>query len=742
MRSVNKTFLVILALLLLGISGAFAADKKDAAVDSAVEPTHAGKVIGHIYDAVTGNPLATAVVTLQQEGAFPTEGAAIGNTDATGRYQCETKLGRISKSFDVGRALNSSLIGMVFSGSAMKVTKRVDVSRLIMRVTCDGYRAFEGIVPCRRVDVEGFVATMEPILLTPVTSQEVSTIAPGWGVAQLLDVTVTPTIAHPRDEVTITARVQCPVLPKGAKTGIQMYSAIFGAKTFTTMTTEQNSVLVFTAKYSVPKKAKTASDTITFVLDGCPYDTLAGKDTASQLFQVVNTPDEEKTAQIRAEAYQYEQQGDTARVLARMQTLCATPSAGITDYQRLASLAERTHDSATSIAAYQKIVELTPEKGRMGPRVDYAASLLSGGFAERVITEMVPIIEQVKEKDRPKRVPVALMSTVGLAYLAQNKLTEAEAINTALDKWADAGSHPRAVEFRSSLRLAQAQRAVHADNTNATAWAKYGRELLDAGRTEEAVEKLKKAITLDPTLTSAKNDLQSAMTRLSDAASGTPQNLDADIASAEQQLGDGKTSKDFFAWHRYALLLFRKAWQQQQGTNQASATTLAKTRDALTEALKCGRSGKDTLSEGHNYGYFGYYGSKVVGISGFAYPEGNADFVLLQSIRVIERQPQDYLTYLDMGTALLELKQTDLAGKVIQRCLALKPECVDAKYAAAMVAVQQGENTGAMTKLRDVLKANPRHPYANLALARLYTEAGNQAAASACLAAHAKYYGK
>lgn len=739
-KPVNVTFFVILALL-LGISGAFAAGTKEAAVDTAVEPTHAGKVIGHIYDAVTGNPLTAAVVMVQQEGAFPTEGAALGKTDATGRYQCETKLGRISKSFDVGRALNSSLIGMVFSGSAMKVTKRVDVSRLTMRVTCDGYRLFEGIVPCRQVDVEGFIANMEPILLTPATSQEVSTIAPGWGVAKLVEVTITPAIAHPRDEVTVTARVQCPALPKNVKMGIQLSSSVLGSKTFTTMSVEQNGLLTYTGTYNVSNKAKTATETVFFSLTGCPFDTVAGKDTATQLFQVVQTPDEERLAQIRAEAYQHEQQGDMARALARMQAVCATPGASIADYQRLAAFAERTHDSATSIAAYQKIVELTPDKARMSARVAYANALLAGGCADRVIAELVPVIEQIKEKDRPKRIPAALMGTIGLAYLEQKKLPEAVAINASLDKWADAGSHPRAVEFRSSLRLAQAQRAVHVDNTNATAWATYGRELLDAGRVEEAVEKLKKAIALDPTLTSAKDDLRYALTRLNSAATGTPQNLDAEIATAEQQLGDGNTNRDFFTWHRYALLLLRKAWQAQ-GTNQAATPMFAKTRDALTNALKCGRSGKDTLSEGHNYGYFGYYGSKVVGISGFAYPEGNADFVLLQSLRVIEQQPQDYLAYLNMGTALLELKQTDLAGMVIQRCLVLKPECIEARYAAAMIAMQQDDRAGAMTKLRDVLKANPRHPYANLALARVYTEAGNQAAASACLAAHAKYYEK
>jgi cytochrome c-type biogenesis protein CcmH/NrfG len=73
--------------------------------------------------------------------------------------------------------------------------------------------------------------------------------------------------------------------------------------------------------------------------------------------------------------------------------------------------------------------------------------------------------------------------------------------------------------------------------------------------------------------------------------------------------------------------------------------------------------------------------------------------------------------------------------------LALKPGYVEAEYVQALADVQLGDTTEAISLLQSVLKANPNHPRANLALARLYTEQGDLGAAAACLAAHARVYG-
>src|SRR5712692_1646003 len=73
--------------------------------DKAIDPTDWGKVIGRVYDARTGNPLAGAAVCLQQDGGFAAAGSTVGKTDAFGRYECEAMLGRVSSNVDVGRLL-------------------------------------------------------------------------------------------------------------------------------------------------------------------------------------------------------------------------------------------------------------------------------------------------------------------------------------------------------------------------------------------------------------------------------------------------------------------------------------------------------------------------------------------------------------------------------------------------------------------------------------------------------------
>lgn len=88
------------------------------------------------------------------------------------------------------------------------------------------------------------------------------------------------------------------------------------------------------------------------------------------------------------------------------------------------------------------------------------------------------------------------------------------------------------------------------------------------------------------------------------------------------------------------------------------------------------------------------------------------------------------------ATELLELGQGDLAADALRRCMELKPDFVEAKYVGARVAMLQGDSASAMAGLREVLKANPRHPQANLTLAKLYAEEGDMASAAACLAAH------
>jgi Tfp pilus assembly protein PilF len=77
----------------------------------------------------------------------------------------------------------------------------------------------------------------------------------------------------------------------------------------------------------------------------------------------------------------------------------------------------------------------------------------------------------------------------------------------------------------------------------------------------------------------------------------------------------------------------------------------------------------------------------------------------------------------------------------MQRAFQLNPDCVEARFGMALVALARGDRETALAGLREVLRVNPRHPRANLVLAKLYTEDGDASAGAACLAAHARFYG-
>jgi len=282
---------------------------------------------------------------------------------------------------------------------------------------------------------------------------------------------------------------------------------------------------------------------------------------------------------------------------------------------------------------------------------------------------------------------------------------------------------------------------MKANPNDAPALAEYGRVLIDLGRWEEAVEKLQAALKLDPNLPAVRYDLGYALLRMQ-GTEAAKENFEAALAEAEKQVGLGEgqqKSKDFFAWHRLGVLLYRKASQQKAASDPAAADTLKRSQDMMIEALKCGRKGADV-----SYGYYdytlGYTSPKVIAISGFAYPEANEDYLILDSLRTLEAQPGDYLSYFNLATALYGLGQSDLAKEALDKSTALRSDYLESKYVAALIDKQNGDNEEAIALLTELLKVNPRHPHANAVLAELYAAEGNMDAAAAALAAQAKYY--
>jgi predicted Zn-dependent protease len=353
-----------------------------------------------------------------------------------------------------------------------------------------------------------------------------------------------------------------------------------------------------------------------------------------------------------------------------------------------------------------------------------------------VLSELAPEVEKVRERDRPKRVPSAVAVAIAAAYLDTGKLTEAEAQHELLSKWPGALTSSEAGEFRRKLRMAQLEKAMRDAPESARTWADYGRALIDQGQWEEAVVKLQTALEKDPSSPAVRRDLQYALMHLQERPAETDADLEAALAAAEKQVGLGKgetRSKDFYDWHTYAMLLYRKAYLQRQAGDPGEAATLARSREMMVEAIKCGRAGADVRQTSD---------TRSINIEGFAYPEAANDFMILDCLDILADHPEDYLARYTVATALLDMNQTEVAAEALAQCLKLRPDFLEGKYAGARLALQQGDREHCKELLGELLTANPRHPHANRMLAQLYMEEGDMVSSAACLATHAELYGE
>ncbi len=742
--------------------------------DAAVATTDWGSAVGRVYDAVTGVPIEGARVVVQEGGMFAQEGRTLGTTDKVGRYDCRAPLGRISTKYSAAGVLGGALGLGGLLGPASTTTRRIDATQLNLRVTKDGYHPFEGVVRCRRCDTDGFWVGLEPVLLTPAGSPEVSTSADGWGGLRILEVKVEPAIAHPREKVKVTARVQAPAAAAskekasfldrlfggGARSQLElaMYSSIWRRGKGLALVGEEAGVLNFAGEIGLPKSVSSPSVYITVAVERSPVEIVSGQGIKEVLLQVIAKDADTKAAELRLSAAGLEEQEDNSGAVAALKELCARPDAGLDDLLWLAWASENVHDQDAAVKALKQAIQQIPEGQRsvvmLGQemRVDqarwqllarYAAALLKNGQAEAMLTEVLPEVEKVPEKERPKQVPASVMVAIGSAYLDTGKLSEAQAVRDGLNKWPAEAIPTEARTFRHKLRMAMSEKAVTDDPGNAQAWADWGRALVDEGRWEEAVVKLQTALQHDPSMLAVQRDLAYALLHLKGREQSVDQQLDEAIAAAEKQVGGTPSvpeSKSFYDWHTLGLLRYRKACQQHAQADPAEAGTLEASEHALVQAVKYGRAGAD-VQEYVAFTTEASYSTQEVSIAGFAYPEATCDYLVLDSLEALRQNRDDYLAWFTLATALLGLDQPESAAGGLAECLRLKPDFPEAKYAQAMLALQQGKTDESERLLREVLEANPRHPFANQKLAELYAEDGDTVAAASCLAAHAVVYG-
>ncbi|MEI6913774.1 MAG: tetratricopeptide repeat protein [Armatimonadota bacterium] len=713
-------------------------------VDKLAEPTTIGRVVGRIYDAATGTPMQKAIVCVEKDGQFPADKKDWSTTDELGTYKCEATIGRISSNIDIGRVLLSSPVALLF-GSGQHKTKRVDVSRVNIRVTADGYKPFEGPVSARSQDAERFELLMEPVLLVPGGSSEISTSAVGWGTVKLVSLSLEPSVVESGAEVTATAVVKAVV--KNARKDLKLAcrSRLWNEeKGFKAAGEDANGLMKYQLKFKAPKEKQPRAEELVAVITQCQIEVSGTSKAACALLQIVPSAKDQTIPSRRQEAYDKLATGRTADAAGTFSGLVKDKDGTLFDKRACAWLAERQNDYSTATSLRKDIYLSAEDRDKWTALASLTSSLQKAENYAEIITVVEPELAKMKAGDQPKKLRASIMGNLGLSYVKTGQLEKAAKLNERVLAWPFSAEDDDVADFRFEMRMANAEAALTKAPQDANARAEVGRVLLDSGRWEEAAAKLQSALEIDPASPSIRADMDYAVQHLASTDKPVSKPTEEVIAAARLMtvMSDGKSvSRDFFTWHKLAMLLYARARAQQAEGDSAAQATIAECVAALREALKLGRSGAKRARENFSYQY-GYLSGSQSSISGFIYPEADLDLVMLDCLKQISADNNRYLAHFNLASTLVDLNQAVLAKEPLDQALALKPDFAEARFLQALYYCRVGDDLRALPLLDELAKQNPKHPRVNLVRADLLQKQGDTAGAAACLAAHAAVYGQ
>ena len=219
-------------------------------------------------------------------------------------------------------------------------------------------------------------------------------------------------------------------------------------------------------------------------------------------------------------------------------------------------------------------------------------------------------------------------------------------------------------------------------------------------------------------------------------------NLDDAIAASELSLNLGakkQRSKDFGSWLKYATLLHLKYDQLVDQKDPTAEDWLDKCVAAYRDALHVARKGANRTAGYYDYRY-GYLSGSQVTITGFAYPEADAAFTILDALRTIYAKKETYLTWCNLTNALIDLGQNSLASKSLEKLKAANPTYGEIPFVEGVLALREKHIDDARAKIGQCLSSNPRHPKANWLMSQILGEDGDIPGSLQYLAAHRKFY--
>lgn len=701
-----------------------------------------GRVIGFTRDARTRQPLAQVIVSVQERGVFAREGKTVSASDEKGRFEAQAPLGRRSSRIDLMRVLTSHWISILLQPrSITKQTRIIDVTQVNVRAEKPGYKPFLGPVRCARLDPGGFRVYLDDIYLAPEGSELVSFAPDNVRHEIVHEFKVEPAVAALGDEVTVSLRAEFPV-ERGGKYRVFLDSSSLhlirpGAELKPEGKPEAG-ILTFTRKFRLPKEPKdTAAELTVFIVRDQEEVAVDGDWRA--LLQVVSSETDRRAATLVEEGFRLSLAGDQGEAVEKFRAAAdiAPGYAPAHMYLGDACLAMGRPDDAA--AAYQQLVDLAPDDWEIA-RPRYALALIEGGHPEQA-AKSLSLAEQ-----KVKRVPFQVYL---YRALSAADLGDFEAADADLTKAGRRRRIPASV--RDEINMKRAQAAVTKNPESVDARLGLARTLFDAKRWEEAALEIRRALALDPNQPWAQMELgvalrhlgrpDEALAALQEALRLDPNNVQAHLELAEtyrsrQQYAAAlphyefvaeRRPTNFLARHNLALIYYR-------------AGRMDEARAEFAEALRLAR-GKGDLQQGMQIplGFSSiYFGPKRRLIAGFAEEPAAIDYILLDSLETLKKNPNDALAWLNIGSSLVRLQLPDMALDALAKAAALEPGLVETKYWAARAHRQLGQLREAREQLQALLQANPLHPHGHLEMAQLLSEAGETEQAQVHVLTHAR----
>ena len=414
-----------------------------------------GKVRGWVLDAETREPIAGARVQIEVGGQFADDGRTLDHTRADGRYEAKAPLGAISSRFDWTRLLSLTPLSILGGPSGFsKQTRVLDVTRLNLRVTADGYRPFLGTVRAEHLQPGKFRVVMTDVWLARAGGKLASFNPSNVRMESFESLTLDPPVAAPGDTVVATLVTELPVDRD------YTYRAFLTSSSPRLLDDNQQLKqdksrssgrrVVFEKTIKTPKKTRESSAEIGFYLirDG---DTLLRQARTGVLLQVVESEQHRAAAVQVHEGYLAMRDGRHRQALAAFSEARRLAPRYALAHSLAGRAALRVNQPEAAVDAFAALVRLDPTDFREA-RPRYAEALVAAGQLKRAEAELAAV-EQALPKSAP-RPP--------LVHVLRARIAAAKGDFASVDRDLTAAGQQTRIddEVVRSIRIIRTQRAV------------------------------------------------------------------------------------------------------------------------------------------------------------------------------------------------------------------------------------------------------------------------------------------